>query len=253
MLILSSDTCTKSISAAVFEDGKVLASFSGDKGMTHSQTHMLLIEDVLSKSGKNINQIDFFACTNGPGSYTGIRIGVTTTKALAYASGKDAVGVSSLEVLAYAFINEDALVCPMLDARNKRVFAAGFFKGDLLLSEGNYFVYDFCEKIKEYEISCDTKIKKVIFCGDAAGKYFQDSELQTFLGELSADNKTFEFHFFKTDPDAADLAKIVYEKYSSKITPGKCNFSPFLLNAKYLSPSSAERLKKKKKEGTNNQ
>jgi len=246
MLILASDTCTKSISAAVLEDGKVLASFTGDKGITHSQTHMPLIRDVLSKSGKNIDQVDFFACTNGPGSYTGIRIGVTTTKALAYASGKDAVGVSSLEVLAYAFKNEDAIVCPMLDARNKRVFAAGFHNGDLLISQENYLVYDFCEKIQEYIKNCDRQITKVIFCGDAAGIYSQDSEILNFSVNPSRDKEIVEFQFIKTDPDAADLAKIVYEKYSEKITSGKCNFSPFLLDAKYLSPSSAERLKKKK-------
>jgi len=249
MIILASDTCTKSISAAVFEDGKVLASYTGDKGMTHSQTHMLLIEEVLNKSGKKVGQVDLFACTNGPGSFTGIRIGVTSTKTLAYACRKDAVGISALEVLAYPFKIKNTIVCPMLDARNRRVFAGGYKNGEIIIPEGNYLISVFLKKINDYIESGSPEIEKIVICGDAAGKYEQDPETVSFSDAFIQRTGEINFEFIRTDPDAADLAKIAYEKYTKEKIPGQDMFSPFLLNAGYLSPSSAERMKNKDAEG----
>jgi tRNA threonylcarbamoyladenosine biosynthesis protein TsaB len=245
MIILASDTCTKSISAALFEDGKILSSYTGDKGMTHSQTHMPLIQEILKNAGKNINQVDLFACTTGPGSYTGIRIGVTTTKTLAYATGKDAIGISALEVLAYPHKSEGCIVCPLLDARNRRVFAGGFINGELIIPEENYSIIKFFEKIHEYIISSGSKIRDVVICGDAAKIYDRDPEILILFNEYIRETKRINLTFIKTMPDAEDLAKIAYEKYSNEIvSPCSNKFSPFLLNAKYLSPSSAERMKK---------
>ena len=245
MIILASDTCTKSISAALFEDGKIISSYSGDKGMTHSQTHMQLIHEILKNSGKSINRVDLFACTNGPGSYTGIRIGVTTTKSLAYASGKDAIGISVLEVLAYPYKGDNCIICPLLDARNRRAFAGGFINDEIVIPERNYSVIEFFEKINEYIKNSDLKIKDVIICGDAAKMYDQDPEVVIILKEYKREKRGVNLTFIRTMPDAADLAKIAYEKYTREIvSSGSDKFSPFLLNPKYLSPSSAERMKK---------
>ncbi len=245
MIILASDTCTKSISAAVYANGKVLSSYTGDKGMTHSQTHMPLINEVLNEAGINISRVDLFACTNGPGSYTGIRIGVTSTKALAYASGKPAIGISALEVLAYPHNGENCIICPMLDARNRRVFSGGFKNGEIIIPEGNYQVIEFFEKILEYINNSGLKITDVIICGDAAKIFNQDPEIAVLLNENNKEKNLVNPIFKSTIPDAADLAKIAYEKYINKSESHGDKFSPFILNAKYLSPSSAERLKKK--------
>lgn len=244
MLILASDTSTKSISAAVFEDGRVLASYTKDMGMTHSQTHMPLIDRILKESDKKIGQIDLFAVTVGPGSYTGIRIGVSTTKALAYATGRDVAGVSTLYVLSYPHSDNGTIILPMLDARNRRVFAGGFFNNQTIIAEGNYSVDDFFGKIFEFINSSNRKITKAVICGDAAEKYFADPEIKLLIDKFNEMKDKVSFEFIKTNPDAADLAKIAYEKYLNRTISDKNDFSPFYLKTEYLAPSSAERLKK---------
>jgi tRNA threonylcarbamoyl adenosine modification protein YeaZ len=139
MIILASDTSTKSLSVAICDGEKVLSSVTRQTGMTHSQTHMPLICEMLAKAGLDFADVDVYACTNGPGSYTGIRIGVVSTKAMAYASGKSAVGVSTIETLAQPFKGYNhRIVCPLIDARNRRAFSAVFLGDRRILDEGNY-------------------------------------------------------------------------------------------------------------------
>lgn len=147
MIILASDTSTKSLSVAVCDGEKILSSATRQTGMTHSQTHMPLICEMLAKAGIDFADVDVYACTNGPGSYTGIRIGVASTKAMAYASGKGAVGVSTIETLALPFKADTRLVCPLIDARNRRAFSAVFLGEQCILEEGNYSVDEILEFI----------------------------------------------------------------------------------------------------------
>ena len=247
MLILASDTSTKSISVAVFEDGRILASYTQDLGMTHSQTHMPLIDSILKESGKTISEVELFAVTIGPGSYTGIRIGVTTTKALAYALNKDVVGVSSLEVLSYPFSDENTLVCPMLDARNKRVFAGGFYNKNLCIAEGNYRIDEFYEKVSAFIKSSDISISKIVFCGNAADLYSKEEQIKELIEKSSEGDNKIDFKFIPTDPKACDLAKISHAKYTTANQSEENEYSPYKLTTRYLSPSSAERLNKNKK------
>jgi len=122
MLILSVDTSGKSLSVSLCEDEMPLVETTLNLGYKHSVTLQPLIEDVIKRSGRDKREIDLFACTNGPGSFTGIRIGVAAIKTIAWALGKPAIGVSSLETLAASF--PSAIVCPVLDARGGRVFSA---------------------------------------------------------------------------------------------------------------------------------
>ena len=143
MIILASDTSTKTLSVAICREGTLLAGSTEQTGTTHCQTHMPVILKHLTDAGLRFCDIDLYACTVGPGSYTGIRIGISTTKAMAFAAGKKAIGVSTLETLARPHQTTGRMVCPILDARNRRVFSSGYLAEDLRISEANRSIEDF--------------------------------------------------------------------------------------------------------------
>ena len=126
MKILAIDTASKSASAAVISGDRVLAESILLTGETHSKTLMGLIGGVLQHSGTLIGDIDAYAVTTGPGSFTGLRIGISMVKGLASAGDKPVVGVSALDALALQASFSNYLICPMLDARRREVYFAGY-------------------------------------------------------------------------------------------------------------------------------
>ena len=100
MRILALETSAKAVSAAVTEDGKVLCSGYQDTGLTHSRTLRPIVEGILRNTGLTVQDCDAIAVAAGPGSFTGIRIGVSAAKGLAFAADKPAVGVSTLAAMA---------------------------------------------------------------------------------------------------------------------------------------------------------
>lgn len=126
MKLLCFDTSAKTASVAVVEPGKILAECSVTTGLTHSQTMMPLCDSLLKGAGLDLSQIDLFAISHGPGSFTGLRIGIGTVKGLSQGSGKPCVGVSTLEALACNCLGLETLVCPVMDARCKQVYTALF-------------------------------------------------------------------------------------------------------------------------------
>lgn len=123
MRVLSFDTATTTCSVAVVTDNGVAAEMTDHGGNTHARQLLLLMETVLGSAGISIDGVDGFAVTVGPGSFTGLRIGISTAQGLATATGKPVVGISSLEALAWQATG-DRLRCAMLDARRKQVYAA---------------------------------------------------------------------------------------------------------------------------------
>ncbi len=117
MKILALDTATKSCSVALTENGRLCAELTTLKDQTHSKHVMDLIHSVFEISGVSISDVDGFAVTIGPGSFTGLRIGISTIKGLAHAVGKPIVGISSLKALAWQCTDQNFLICPLLDAR----------------------------------------------------------------------------------------------------------------------------------------
>lgn len=109
----------------VSED-QILAEGSLTTGLTHSQTLMPLCQSLLQNAGILLDEIDLLAVSTGPGSFTGLRIGIGTVKGLAQGSGKDCVGVSTLEALAFNLAGTETLVCPVMDARCRQVYTALF-------------------------------------------------------------------------------------------------------------------------------
>jgi tRNA threonylcarbamoyladenosine biosynthesis protein TsaB len=127
MYILSVDTSTSSCSVAIIKDLSLVAELTLLSGETHSKHLMRMVQDVLSVSGLDIADLNGYAVVRGPGSFTGLRIGISLVKGLAAATGKPVVGVSSLEVLAFSFQSYPFLICSMLDARRDEVYYAGYF------------------------------------------------------------------------------------------------------------------------------
>lgn len=126
MKILALETSAKAVSAAITEDGKVLASGYQDTGLTHSRTLMPIVEHLFQNTGLAVSQIDAVAVAAGPGSFTGIRIGVSAAKGLAFAADKPAVGVSTLAAMARNVAFADGLVICAMDARRSQIYNALF-------------------------------------------------------------------------------------------------------------------------------
>ncbi len=126
MKILSFETSAKAASVALLEDGKLLAESYQNTGMTHSQTLMVMAQDMLKQCGLIAGDVDAVAVANGPGSFTGVRIGVAAAKGFAWGGEKPLVGVSTLEAMALQLGAWQGYVCPVMDARRSQVYNALF-------------------------------------------------------------------------------------------------------------------------------
>ena len=126
MLILAFESSARAASAALLRDGKLLSQYSQCSGLTHSRTLLPMGEDMLKNAELALNDVDEIAVAHGPGSFTGIRIGVSMVKGLAWALEKPCVGVSTLEAMAWHGLAAGGLVCPVMDARRSQVYNALF-------------------------------------------------------------------------------------------------------------------------------
>lgn len=154
MKILSLDSTAIVSTVAVCEDEKLLAQFTLNNGNTHSETLLPMIESCLKLLKLNTDDIDLFACSAGPGSFTGVRIGAATIKGLAFGKGKPCAGVSSLEALAYNLKEIDGLICPVMNARRSQLYNALFIceGGNLrrICEDRLISVFDLEEELKKY-------------------------------------------------------------------------------------------------------
>jgi len=234
MLILAADTSTRSASVALVRDGLVLGETTLSLGRAHSTTFVPALEELMRRCGVAHADLDAYACTVGPGSYTGIRIGLATLQAMAYAAGKPIFGVSTLDALALPLqVSRSLLVCPMLDARSGRVFAsaldgAGVPGSARRVEEGNRRAVDFTADLASAASSagCTT----VVLCGDAAALHadtvracLHDVDVTVTQGSLA-------------NPLASSVALLA----ARRIVAGEPG-DPTALTASYLSPSQAER------------
>ena len=126
MKILALETSAKAVSAAVVENGKVLCSGYQDTGLTHSRTLMPIVEHILKNADLTMADMDAIAVAAGPGSFSGIRIGVSAAKGLAFAVAKPAIGVSTLAAMARNVAFADGLVICAMDARRSQIYNAVF-------------------------------------------------------------------------------------------------------------------------------
>ena len=126
MLILAFETSAKAVSVALLEGDKLLSESYQNTGMTHSQTLMVMAEDMLKQCGKTAKDVDAVAVAEGPGSFTGVRIGVAAAKGFAWGREIPCYGVSTLEAMAQSLGIYDGYICPVMDARRSQVYNALF-------------------------------------------------------------------------------------------------------------------------------
>lgn len=130
MRILVVDTATEVCGVAVSVDGRLVAELIMDQGTTHTQVLMDNVRAALHQANLEVGMLDAFGVTRGPGSFTGLRIGVSTVKGLAAATGKPLAGVSTLAVLAHQAGQGPDSVCPMIDARRGQVYWSVYHRQD---------------------------------------------------------------------------------------------------------------------------
>lgn len=174
MKILAIDTSSKICSVAILEDTDIIIEKHIENELTHSQKLMPLIDEILKATNLTLSDFDLFACSIGPGSFTGVRIGVSTIKAFNDVTNIPISGVSSLESLAYNildsnYINDANLICSMIDAKNDNVYFGIFERKE------NDFIQ--IEELEAKNINESIEILKkyhsspILFVGDGAEKH----------------------------------------------------------------------------------
>ena len=177
MNILMIDTSGPACGVAIARDGKLLYEASLEIGMTHSQRLMPMVDAALAMTGMEMKDIDLFGAVVGPGSFTGVRIGVSTVKALAHAAGKPCIGIDALEALAMNVPEFDGMICPILDARAQQVYGAMFEPG----VPPKRLLEDTAEKLAAFLDRVQATGKRAIFTGD--GVAVSEKAIRERLGE----------------------------------------------------------------------
>jgi len=126
MKILALESSAKAASAALCEDGRLLCQYWQNSGLTHSRTLLAMAEDLLHNTQTRLEEIDALAVAKGPGSFTGIRIGVAAIKGLAWGADKPVISVSTLEAMSWHLQGYIGVLCPVMDARREQVYNAKF-------------------------------------------------------------------------------------------------------------------------------
>ena len=163
MKILALDSSTTVASVALCEDETLLAEYTLNNGNTHSETLLPMIEAMLAHFGTTVDEIDLFAASTGPGSFTGVRIGTATLKGLAFAKDTPCIGVSTLEALAENAVALGGLVCPVMNARRSQVYTALFRSDGVRLER---LMPDSAMSIEELDGILSEYGENVAFCGD---------------------------------------------------------------------------------------
>jgi tRNA threonylcarbamoyladenosine biosynthesis protein TsaB len=162
MIVLGVDTAGKTASVAVMQDEELLFETFCNNGFTHSETLLPMVDTALKACGLSVPQIELYAVTAGPGSFTGLRIGLAAVKGLAFAQNTPCAGVSTLEALAYGYIGQGTVI-PVLDARREQVYRAAFAlspRGRLLPDEAVP-----ADSLADFLSTCK---KPAFFVGDGA-------------------------------------------------------------------------------------
>lgn len=211
MIILAISTSSSNASVSLLEDDKLIKELNISDQRTHSEKLMPLIEELFKTTNLQLSQVNLIACDIGPGSFTGIRIGVASVKAMAEAKEIPVVGVSSLEALTYNVRGFD-YICSIIDARNNQVYSAIFNKNYELISD--YFadnINNLTSIFKQY--------KNMAYVGDG----------------LKLLNNSFEFD---NNIYSRNVGLAGYKKFSQGLYTDADN-----LSVMYLRPSQAERMR----------
>ena len=214
-LILSIDTSTKVCSVALHQNGKLLAVNELYTEKSHSGMLTTLCENVVKYAGFSLNAVDAFAVAKGPGSYTGLRIGVSTAKGFCFALDKPLIAVNTLEAMAFQvkdFYDETHLLCPMIDARRMEVYYQVLDNQMNIISETEAKIID------ELSFSEILNENQLVFFGDGAAKC---------QAEITHKNAVFlhtEIH-----PSAKTVGILATKSFEKSLFENVVTFEPFYL------------------------
>ena len=177
MLILAFESSAKAASVALCDGEKLISQYTQCSALTHSRTLLPMAEDMLKNAEISLKDVDLIAVAHGPGSFTGIRIGVSTVKGLAWAADTPCVGVSTLEAMAWHGLAAGGYVCPVMDARRNQVYNAIFEikdgKPQRLTEDRPIALSDLAEELRRLNAP-------VFLVGDGAElsqKYFKENNI----------------------------------------------------------------------------
>ncbi len=220
MKILAIDTSSEVCSVALLEDDKLIDKNELDNGKTHSETLMVLVDELLKRNSLDIKDIELMGCDVGPGSFTGIRIGVSSVKAMAEVLGIKIASVTSLEVLARN--TKAKVIASLIDARNNQVYLGIF-------NENYEQLEDYLADDIEEAIAVLKKYEDVTFVGNGAINFKELLEKNIKNAKFVDNNKQ----------SAEMLGYLTYKKYKENDLKDADTLLPI-----YLRKSQAERLKK---------
>ena len=230
LIILALDSTAEVSSVAVCDREKLLSEITVNTGNTHSATLLPALEQALRMAEITVNDVDVFACSTGPGSFTGVRIGAATVKGIAYGKNKPCVSVSTLEALAYNLADRDGIICPVMNARRQQVYNA-------LFSSKNGEIERLCPdraiSISELDEELSANDAPVYLCGDGY-EITRDGFKKTAIKEVGIRHRY---------QSAYSVAQIALKKYIGNETVSDSELVPI-----YLRPSQAERERQAKLE-----
>ena len=230
MRILAVDTSSKNCSVAIVEvdenkNYNIIAFENSDDEKTHSQKLMPIVDKVFKEHNLTLKDMDLLACCVGPGSFTGIRIGIATMKAFADVTNIKTVSVTSLESLSYN-IEEDGIIIPIIDCKNNNVYSAIFSRENNTYKQiGENIADNIDNAISLYKANAENK--NITFVGDGSILY-KDLLTSKLSNKLIFSNKNTQ--------SSISLAKCAYDKYLEGLYGDSNNLSPL-----YLRKSQAER------------
>lgn len=239
MKVLSLETSSEICSVSIIENDKVLCDKTINNGYTHSQNLIPLLSDTLKDSNISLKDIDAFACDIGPGSFTGIRIGLSTIKAFRDVFDKPLIGVSSLEILAYSIKNNNTdFICSIIDAKNENVYYGIYQKLGNDLKQIHELKCDNINNLLQLLKSEEFNNKKIFFVGNASIIYknmieFELNNMSVFIDETT------------------DLSSIIIGKIALKNLINS-SYNSNEISPLYLKKSNAELEKEKSKNEFNN-
>ncbi len=234
MKILGVESSATSASVSVVENGKVIALESSNTGLTHSQTLMPMVKSTLEKAEVTISDIDYIAVSNGPGSFTGIRIGVSLVKGLSDPLNKKCVAVSTLEAIAKPLENTGVIAVSVMDARCNQVYCALF---DCANGSMTRLTDDDAISIDELTEQLKNQTNQVVLIGDGANICY--NKMKDVLKDISIASPGIRYQ------SASSVALIAEEKILANENNA---IEVSELVPKYLRLSQAERELKKKQE-----
>ncbi len=225
MIILAMDTSAKAASVCLADEDKIIGEFFINTGLTHSQTLMPMAEQLCANSGVPLNAVEAVAVNAGPGSFTGVRIGVAAAKGLAFKKSLPCVAVSTLESMAYNFLGFDGIVCALMDARCSQVYNAMFrVKGESV----ERLCEDRAISLSDLKLELQNCSEKTVLVGDGAAisyKSLENPPENVFLAPVNKLNQT-----------ASGVACAAF-----KLLKQGCTLSPAELMPMYLRLPQAQR------------